>query len=279
MTNDERALASTGYKRLPAPLRHSRLIEMARKNNFVHVVEVAAALGVSEMTIRRDLMELEREGVLVRTHGGAIPEGDSVAAPFVDREEPAFAARLRERNDEKRRIAAAAAALVDRRMSVALDVGSSTHILAEALVEAVHVKFFTTSLRTALLLGEHGREVYVPAGQIRGEEVSVCGKSACDEFERFWFDIAFLGVCGITADGLYDYSTEDSDMKRVYMRRSRQKVLLCDSAKYNHMSLIKIADLDHVDLLISDAPPPPNIAAALAKANGEIVIAPALAGG
>ncbi|RNL24663.1 DeoR/GlpR transcriptional regulator, partial [Xanthomonas vasicola pv. vasculorum] len=146
------------------------------------------------MTIRRDLIELEREGMLVRTHGGAIPESDSAAAPFIDHEEPAFAARLRERNTEKRQIAAAAATLVDRRMSVALDVGSTTYLLAQALAETANVKFFTSSLRTALLLGEAGREIYVPAGQIRGEEMSICGKSACDEFERFWFDIAFIGV-------------------------------------------------------------------------------------
>jgi DeoR family glycerol-3-phosphate regulon repressor len=278
LTNDERTPGPAEPRRLPAPLRHSRLLEVARKRNFVHVGEVAAELGVSEMTIRRDLMELEREGMLVRTHGGAIPEGDTAAAPLIDHKEPAFAARLRERNAEKLRIAAAAAALVDRRMSVALDVGTTTHLLAEALVETANVKFFTSSLRTALLLGEGGREVYVPAGQIRGEEMSVCGKSACDEFERLWFDIAFIGVSGITADGLYDYSPEDSDMKRVYLRRSGRKVLLCDSAKFNHMSLIRIADLEHVDILISDAPPPSDIAAALARANVEIEIAPALPG-
>lgn len=62
------------------------------------------------------------------------------------------------------------------------------------------------------------------------------------------------------------------------LRRSKRKVLLCDGAKYNHMSLIRIADLDHIDLLISDAPPPSNIAAALAKANVEIEIAPSLPG-
>jgi len=278
LTNDERTSGTAEHRRLPAPLRHSHLLEVARKRNFVHVAEVAAELGVSEMTIRRDLIELEREGMLVRTHGGAIPESDGAAAPFIDHEEPAFAARLRERNTEKRQIATAAAALIDRRMSVALDVGSTTYLLAQALAETANVKFFTSSLRTALLLGEAGREIYVPAGQIRGEEMSICGKSACDEFERLWFDIAFIGVSGITVDGLYDYSPEDSDMKRVYLRRSKRKVLLCDSAKYNHMSLIRIADLDHIDLLISDAPPPSNIAAALAKANVEIEIAPSLPG-
>lgn len=278
MRNDERLSGPAEPRRLPARLRHSHLLEIARRRNFVHVADMASELGVSEMTIRRDLVELEREGMLVRTHGGAIVESDGAHAPFVDRKEPAFAARLREHNPEKRRIAAAAAALVDRRMSVALDVGTTTHLLAEALADAQNVKFFTSSLRTALLLGEAGRDVYVPAGQIRGEEMSICGKSACEEFERFFFDIAFIGVSGITSDGLYDYSPDDSDLKRVYLRRSKRKVLLCDSAKYNHMSLIRIADFDDIDLLISDASPPPDIAAALGGAHVEVAIAPALAG-
>jgi DeoR family glycerol-3-phosphate regulon repressor len=270
------AFAAGEQRRLPARLRHNHLIETARKRGFVHVTDVAAELGVSEMTIRRDLIELEREGALTRTRGGAVPEGD-IAPPVIDREEPAFAARLRNHQDEKHRIALAAAELVDRRLSVALDVGSTTHLLAETLSDRASVKFFTSSLRTALLLGEAGREVYVPAGQIRGEEMSICGQSACDEFERYWFDICFIGVSGVTADGMFDYSLEDSELKRVYLRRSGRKVLLCDSSKFHHMSLIKIADLQEIDLLISDAAPPADIAAALAAANVTVQIAGPLA--
>ncbi|OYR08646.1 DeoR/GlpR family DNA-binding transcription regulator [Brucella grignonensis] len=264
-------------KRLPARVRHAHLVDAARKRGFLQVTDIAAEIGVSEMTIRRDLVELERGGLLVRTHGGAVIDEEAVPETFLDREEPAFSARLREYNPEKMSIVAKASELVERRMSVALDVGSTTYLLAEALRDTVGVKFFTSSLRTAQLLGGARREVYVPAGQIRGEELSICGKSACDEFERLWFDIAFIGVSGITSDGLFDYSPEDSDLKRVYLRRANRKVLLCHSAKFNHMSLIRIADLNEIDLLITDAPPPPNIASALSRANVGIVIAPPVA--
>ncbi len=266
------AAASGEPRRLPARLRHNHLIETARKRGFVHVADVAAELGVSEMTIRRDLIELEREGSLSRTRGGAVPEGEAPTA-IIDQEEPAFAARLRHRQEEKRRIVRVAAELVNRRLSVALDVGSTTHLLAESLADHAGVKFFTSSLRTALRLGEAGREVYVPAGQIRGEEMSICGHSAREEFERYWFDICFIGVSGVTAEGMFDYSLDDSELKRVYLRRSGRKVLLCDSSKFRHMSLIKIADLQEIDLLISDDAPPPDIAAALAAANVTVQIA------
>ena len=270
--NDDPTLAGAEPRRLPARLRHNHLVETVRKRGFVHVADVAAELGVSEMTIRRDLVELEREGALTRTRGGAMLDTDA-AQPVIDSEEPAFAARLRNHQEEKRRIAAMAAELVDRRLSVALDVGTTTHLLAQALADRGNVKFFTSSLRTALLLGEAGREVYVPAGQIRGEEMSICGPAARAEFEGYWFDIAFIGVSGITADGIYDYSLEDSELKRVYLRRSASKVVLCDSSKFHHMSLIRIADLSDIDLLICDAAPPADIASALAAAEVAVRIA------
>jgi DeoR/GlpR family transcriptional regulator of sugar metabolism len=270
--NEDPTLASVEQRRLPARLRHNHLIEAARKRGFLHVADVAAELGVSEMTIRRDLVELEREGALTRTRGGAVLETEA-PEPVIDREEPAFAARLRNHQEEKRRIATAAAELVDRRLSVAIDVGTTTHLLAQALTDRGSVKFFTSSLRTALLLGEAGREVYVPAGQVRGEEMSICGPAARAEFEDYWFDIAFIGVSGITAEGIYDYSLEDSELKRVYLRRAARKVVLCDSSKFRHMSLIKIDELSTIDLLICDAAPPADIAAALAAAEVEVQIA------
>ncbi len=256
MDNDP-TLASAEQRRLPARLRHNHLIDTARKRGFV--------------------IELEREGALTRTRGGAMLDADA-PSPVIDSEEPAFAARLRNHQEEKRRIAATAAELVDRRLSVALDVGTTTHLLAQALTDRSNVKFFTSSLRTALLLGESSREVYVPAGQIRGEEMSICGPAAREEFKRYWFDIVFIGASGITVDGMFDYSLEDSELKRVYLRRSARKVLLCDSSKFHHMSLIKIADLSDIDLLICDAAPPADIAAALTEANVAVQIAAPAAG-
>ena len=275
--------ASSGYaaadsagidqRRMPARVRHAQLVEAARKRGFFLVAEIASEFGVSEMTIRRDLIDLERGGVLLRTRGGAVLAGGAGPALAVDREEPAFEARLRHNQDAKHRIVMAALDLVGGRQTVALDVGTTTHLLARQLAERSGLKFFTSSLRTATLLGEAGREVHVPGGQIRGEEPSVCGPAALEQFERYWFDIAFIGVSGITAAGLFDYSLEDSELKRVYLRRSSQKILLCDSTKFQRMSLVQIADFSGVDRLICDAEPPPEIGAALRMAGVTVEVA------
>lgn len=259
-------------RRLPVELRQAHIIEQLRKTGFVSVAEVAAALAVSEMTIRRDLIDLETEGRLVRTHGGAIaPEG--TAALAFDREEPAFEQRLRQNNAAKEAMATVAVSLLGTRQSVAIDVGSSAFVLAARLRALPSIKIFTNSLRVASLLGRERRDVYLPGGEVRGDEMSMCGPTAVAQFEQLWFDIAFIGAAGLTEAGFFDYSLEDSELKRVYLRRSSRKVLLCDSAKFNRLSLVQVAGLDSIDMLITDASPSGELAEAFAKANVEIRLA------
>jgi len=263
---------SEAARRMPVELRQAHIVEQLRKSNFVSVAEIAVALAVSEMTIRRDLIDLETEGRLVRTHGGAIaPEGS--ALPAFDREEPAFEQRLRQNNAAKEAIATVAASLVSPRQTVALDVGSSAFVLASRLIAFPSLKVFTNSLRIATLLGRERRDVYLPGGEVRGDEMSMCGPTAVAQFEQLWFDIAFIGAAGLTKAGFFDYSLEDSELKRVYLRRSGRKVLLCDAAKFNHLSLVQVAALDTIDMLITDQVPSGDLAAALSAAHVDIRIA------
>lgn len=263
---------SDSVRRMPVELRQAYIVEQLRKSGFVSVAEVAAALAVSEMTIRRDLIDLETDGRLVRTHGGAIaPEGSGV--PAFDREEPAFEQRLRQNNAAKEAIATEAMNLISPRQTVALDVGSSTFVLASRLIAFPSIKVFTNSLRIATVLGRERRDVYLPGGEVRGDEMSMCGPTAVAQFEQLWFDIAFIGASGLTKAGFFDYSLEDSELKRVYLRRSSRKVLLCNAAKFNHLSLVQVAGLETIDMLITDQAPSGDLALALAQANVEIRIA------
>ncbi len=265
--------ASGEARRVPAQVRQARLVEAVRERGFISVAEIAASLSVSEMTIRRDLDELEREGLLVRTHGGALaPEG--VGDHAIDREEPAFEARLRHNQAAKQRIADLAAGLLDGSQTVALDVGTTTYLLAQLVAARAGLKVFTSSLRAASLLSRGVCDVYMPGGQVRGDEMSLCGPTTISQFEQLWFDIALIGVSGITAGGIFDYSFDDSELKRVYLRRSTRKVLLCDGSKFHRMSLVQVADFHDIDMLVTDVAPPADIAAALAAAKVTVSIAP-----
>lgn len=259
-------------RRIPGELRQAHILEQLRKTGFVSVAEVAATLAVSEMTIRRDLIDLEAAGRLVRTHGGAIaPEGAS--SHVFDRDEPAFEQRLRQNNAAKEAIADVAASLVGARQTIALDVGSTTFMLASRLLTFPSIKVFTNSLRIATLLGRERRDVYLPGGEVRGDEMSMCGPTAIAQFEQLWFDIAFIGASGLTASGCFDYSIEDSELKRVYLRRAGRKVLLCDAGKFNRLSLVQVSTLDAFDTLITDQAPTGDLADALNDAKIEIRVA------
>jgi DeoR family glycerol-3-phosphate regulon repressor len=253
-------------------------MQAVRERGFIGVAAVALEFGVSEMTIRRDLAELERDGQLVRTHGGALaPEG--IGDNAIDREEPAFEARLRKNQDAKTRIAAAAATLIDGAQTVALDVGTTTFLLAQHLAGRPGTKVFTSSLRAASLIGCSAGEVYVPGGRVRTDEMSICGPTAVAQFEQLWFDVAFIGVSGLTCAGVFDYSLDDSELKRVFLRRSSRKIVLCDASKFHRMSLVQVAGFDEVDLIVTDLAPPPDIAAALAAAQVAVHVVPTPLGG
>ncbi|CDM61769.1 MULTISPECIES: DeoR/GlpR family DNA-binding transcription regulator [Rhizobium] len=277
MDAEQQMVAAAEKPKVLAQVRHARILETLARKGAVSVSDVASQLAVSEMTVRRDLIELEKDGRLVRTHGGAVRSGkafEPIANEAVDREEPTFESRLTRNAASKRTIAMAAAGVAAGARTLALDVGTTTYLLSGLLLNQPHTKIFTNSVRNAMQLGAGFGEVYLPGGRMRGEEMAISSQSAVTQFEELWFDIAFLGVSGITEQGIYDYSFEDTDMKRVYLRRATQKVVLCDSTKFKRMSLVHIAPLQQFDMLITDAMPPADLADALTAAGVEVRIAP-----
>ncbi|GES52073.1 DeoR family transcriptional regulator [Rhizobium sp. ERR 922] len=262
-----------------ARTRRSFILDALAETGAVSVTEIAAQLGVSEMTVRRDLTELEKEGRLARTHGGAVSTDlttivePGLSATTSRLNEPTFQARLAKNALPKRLIAEAAARVASGLRTIALDVGTTTFLLARLLAGQQHVKFFTNSVRNATQLGEGLAEVYLPGGRMRNDELSISNATAISQFEALWFDIAFVGVSGLTSDGIYDYSFDDTEMKRVYLRRSTKKVVLCDASKFDCMSLVHIAPLSQFDMLITNASPPPELAKALEAARVEVMVA------
>lgn len=258
--------------RMLPQLRHAYILSALAAHGAVQVSVIAQELGVSDMTIRRDLMDLEAAGKLTRTFGGALDTGAGRQAP-VDRDEPHFEARMQRQREAKEAIAAAAACLARGCRTIALDVGTTTHLLARRLAGQPEAKLFTNSLRIAGELAADVPEVYVPGGRVRPGELAIGGSAAVSQFQNLWFDIAFIGVSGLTPAGLFDYSFDDVELKRVYLRRSGMSVVLCDASKFERMSLVHIAALKDVHVLVTDAPPPTLLAAALEEAGVRIEIA------
>ena len=267
----------------PARDRMDAILARLHDGGSVAVADLAKAFTVSDMTIRRDLAELERDGLLERVHGGARrpPAGP---LRLVDDVEPEFDARASLNGAAKAAIADEAALLVANTRTIAVDVGTTTLLAAEALLDraagagasagAGARRIFTNSLRVAArAAAEADCEVYTPGGRIRRGELSVTGPNAIAEFGALWFDVALIGVSGVTEDGFYDYSIEDTEIKRVFLGRSAHRIVLCDATKFRRVSTVRIAALDAATVLVADRQPPASLLAALRGAGVDLRVA------
>lgn len=267
------------FRRLPAGARHARILELVDRHGFVSVADIAESFSVSDMTIRRDLGALEEKGMVVRTHGGAVGVG---RREVFDAAEPAFSSRRRQNAAAKAAIARAAAKLIAPRESIGLDVGTSTLALAEEIASRRDVTVFTSNLYAAAVLGRRNCPVHVLGGLVRGPELSVVGSNPREQIRQFYVDKLFLGVSGVIEDGFFDYSPEDTEIKRAFIEQASEIVVLCDASKFGHRSVSKICALDRAAMLVTDRAPPPHLAEALSRAKVELVVcdfaqAPALA--
>ncbi len=251
--------------RQPGP-RQAHILELLANRGFLTVRELAEATGVSEITARRDLVELEERKAVKRTHGGAMTVRNGQVEIF-DASEPTFDARRRRNSRAKIAIARSAAQLVRPGFTIALDVGTSTLELARCLGDVGELRIVTNNVRAASLLASSENAVYLPGGRVRGKELSVYGSVTAEQIRSYWFDIAFIGVSGLTEGGLFDYSPEDTEIKRIYMERAKRVVVLCDSQKFGHHSMVQVGSLTAIHVLVTDASPPPSLAAALSAAG------------
>jgi DeoR/GlpR family transcriptional regulator of sugar metabolism len=264
---------SPRVQRKPAPMRRELILREANLRGFVTTADLAVSLGVSEMTLRRDLDFLVERGDLNRTHGGAValeqPTRDALAAAA---SEPSLELRESVGHEAKLMIAAHALNLLGNARTVAVDIGSTTLALAERMTD-LPLRVFTSSLRIASTLKQSRVEVYVPSGHIYGSEPSITGSSAVDFLRNQSFDVAFLGASGVTEAGLYDYSFQDSEIKRALIERSALKVLLIDDSKFNRTSATLIARLQAIDVVVTNAAMPVSLQEAFSAAGVRVEVA------
>lgn len=232
----------------------------------VAIAELALQFEVSEMTIRRDLEDLEDQGVARRVRGGAIA---TVSRSY----EPPLATRATEALEAKQRIAAAAAGYIDYGETAILDVGTTTLELAKCLKGRGGLTIVTPSVRAAAeLAGDPNMRVIMTGGIVRPGEFSLIGHLAEDTFSQLNCDVLFLGVGGISGEkGLTEYNLDDTRVKRAALAAASRTVALADQSKLGRVCLATIAGLSEIDVLITDAPPDHPQLDAVREAGVEVV--------
>ncbi len=248
--------------------RRREIMAILHRNGRCLVGDLARKLAVSEVTIRQDLDFLENEGLLRRTHGGAIlNEKLGLERPFQVEESS--------RREQKERIARAAVDLVSSGDTLILDVGTTVTEAARLLVAEKKTPIvFTNGLNIAAIL-EANPEIttIVTGGTLRAKQHSLVNPFGQLVLERVHADLAFIGCNGVEHEhGVTNVNAAEAEIKALFLKAARRRVVLADSAKIGKVALAKIGDVEDVDLLITDRGAPEEALALLRERGLEIVV-------
>src|SRR5579859_656744 len=250
--------------------RRQRILGLVNERGDTLVSELKALFGVSEVTVRSDLAELARRGLVVRTHGGAASPAGGLRAL-----ELTFATRDQSNVELKARIGAAAAALIQNGQSVMLDASTTALQLARALrrqppLEDVTV--ITNGVHTALeLVNTPGVNTILTGGQLRATAVSLTGALAADLLGKVHASLGFFGAKGLTlGQGLTDVNLQEVEMKATMAAVCERVVAIVDHTKLGAVSLATFVTLRGIALVITDDGADPAIVADLEHAGVEV---------
>jgi len=238
--------------------RREQIVAYLSTHDRGSVGELSQLLGVSEVTVRKDLDALEAQGLLTRIHGGAMASGRGRLERF-------FAAREQEHLEEKRRIAQAAAALVHSGHRIFLDASTTALQVARLLKDREDLVVVTNGLYTALELNfSEGITTIVVGGVMRRRSSSLVGGLSDSALQRLRVDIGFFGAQAVSArDGLMEAGLEEAQVKQRMVAAAETVIGIVDSSKFGGRALSAFALPHEISRIITDTGAPDALVEAL----------------
>jgi DeoR/GlpR family transcriptional regulator of sugar metabolism len=235
---------------LAAVDRRHRILERVAEEQTIHVGELAREFDVSEMTIRRDIRLLERDGFVRQTYGGA-------TAHLTRSLDVAFNARALQHTREKRRIGMRATRLLGDARVIYVGMGTTAEQFARFLPVRPGLVAVTASLPIASLLGTRPVEVVALGGSVRRDELTCVGPAAVATLGRYRFDLAVVGAAGVSARwGITEVDDADAEIQRSAIDRADRLVVIADGSKIGGAANAVVADADRIRSLVTDATAP-----------------------
>lgn len=256
-----------------AAQRRAWILAELDRDGTVKVSDLVDLLDVSDMTVRRDLVVLQRQGLLEKVHGGALARAEPSTT------EPGFEANSARRLAEKAAIAAHAASLVQPGSAIAISAGTTTHAFARHLVDIPRLTVVTNSVWVADVLHRSGNDTMsvLLTGGLRTPSDALVGPLAIAALDSLHLDAVFMGVHGM--DGRAGFSTPnllEAETNRVMVRSGRRLIILADSTKWGVVGLSSMAELSDASLVISDTGLSAQAGAILTEQADELVLLDAL---
>ncbi|MDT9684058.1 DeoR/GlpR family DNA-binding transcription regulator [Streptomyces sp. TRM76323] len=264
---------------LLAEQRRALILDEVRRRGGVRVNELTRRLNVSDMTVRRDLDALARQGMVEKVHGGAVPVAE------VRTHEPGFEAKSALEPGAKEDIARAAVAMVAPGSAIALSGGTTTYAVARRLLDVPDLTVVTNSMRVADVFhsapapepgggARPGAATVVLTGGVRTPSDALVGPVADQAIGSLHFDVLFLGVHGVSVEaGLSTPNLAEAETNRRLIRSARRVVVVADHTKWGKVALSSFARLEDVDTLVTDAGVSDEVRAAMAEHLPGLVVA------
>lgn len=247
--------------------RQQTLLDCVRKHITISVEELAQKLDVTTQTVRRDVKAMVDAKLLARYHGGVglLSSTENIAYPQ----------RQVMNADAKQRIGKAVAARVPDGCSLILNLGTTTEEVARALQQHSNLHVVTNNLNVASMLASNTEsEIIIAGGVVRARDRGVVGEATIDFIRQFKVDIGIIGISSIELDGvLRDFDPREVKVAQTIIEQSRKVWLVADSSKFGRQALVRMAHLSQIDVLFTDAPPPPELAKLLQDSDVELVVA------
>ncbi|NBH08307.1 DeoR/GlpR family DNA-binding transcription regulator [Amycolatopsis sp. SID8362] len=250
--------------------RQAVILEEARRTGAVRVSDLVTRLGVSDMTVRRDLDVLAGRGLVEKVYGGAT----SVVGKSTD--EPGFEAKSVRQRAQKEAIAELAATLVRPGTAIGISAGTTTWTLARALDAIPGLTIVTNSIQVADVLrgSTQPDRTVVLTGGVRTPSDALVGPVAVHSLRSLHLDVVFLGVHGMAeGPGFTTPNLTESETDRALVEAGRKLVVLADHTKWGTVGISTIADLDEADVVVTDDGIPDEAKERLAERVGELMIA------
>lgn len=251
--------------------RQGKIVELVHETGRVSIPEICAMFEISEMTARRDLNELDRQGLLRRVHGGAI---ENLGRSY----EPSFQTRTIKNQEAKKAIGLKAAELIFDGDSIALDVGTTTLEIVPGLREKRNLTIITSCLQIAAKIVEQislevDARLIITGGIVRPRELSMVGHIPEHVYQDLHVDKAFIGIGGISLqDGLTEYNIEDTQIKKMLISSAREKIVVADGAKFGVTTFASVARLTEIDKIVTDKSAPADMIEQIRKLGVEVIV-------
>ena len=250
--------------------RAQKILQELLRDGRVSVESLSKRLKISPATVRRELTELERTGLLRRTHGGAIRVEPMLYEPF--RHVSSFGAQEQQHAAEKRRIGLAAAEIVQDGDIIAIGAGTTTTQVARSIRHRKGITVVTNAVNIAMELSHQADlKVIVSGGTLSGDWFALTGPVAIAAVGEMFVDTAFIGVDGIHPEyGLTTNYPDQASVHRAMMRQARQRIVVADHTKIGDIGTALIGAVSDVNLIITDKGISPKIAAQFAAKKIEV---------